>query len=63
MMTNLEKIRKMTVDELVKQNVRPFTYMNGYKTDTEFHTSDNSIFDTRDEAEEYEHKWLNSEAE
>ena len=62
-MTNLEKIRKMTIDELVKHNVKSFTYMNGYKPDTEFHTSNNSIFDTRDEAEEYEHKWLNNEAE
>lgn len=60
-MTNLDKIKSLTVEEMVHLNVRAFTYMSGYKAVTDFYTTDQTVFDTREEAEEYEKKWLNGE--
>lgn len=62
-MTNLDKIKSLTVEEMAHLNVRAFTYMNGYRATTDFYTTDQTIFDTREEAEEYEIKWLNGEVD
>ena len=62
-MTNREKIETMTMEELTKHNVRPFSYMNGYRPQTGFLCSDSMMFDTREEAEEHEFEWLNNESE
>ena len=60
-MTNLQKIKSLTVEEMAHFNVRAFTYMNGYRAVTDFYTTDQTIFYTREEAEAYEIKWLNGE--
>lgn len=60
-MTNLEKIKSLTVEEMAHLNVRAFSYMNGYRVATDFYTTDQSVFPTREEAEEYEIKWLNGD--
>lgn len=57
-MTNYEKIKSLTVEEMAKFNVKPFCYMNGYRASVDFYTTDQHIFNTREEAEEYELKWL-----
>lgn len=62
-MTNYEKIKSLTVKEMAKLNVKSFIYMRGYMAAVEFHTTDNSIFNTEDEALEYEEKWLLSEVD
>lgn len=62
-MTNLEKIKSLTVEEMAHLNVRAFSYMSGYRAITDFYTTDQSIFPTREEAEEYEIKWLNGEVD
>lgn len=62
-MTNLEKIKSLTVEEIAHLNVRAFTYMNGYRADTDFYTTDQTVFNTRKEAEEHEIKWLNGETD
>ena len=62
-MNNIEKIRSMTGKELAHHNVRCFCYMNGYRSCTDFYTSDYAIFGTREEAEAYELEWLDKEVE
>lgn len=62
-MTNYEKLKSLTVEEMAKLNVKSFTYMNGYRAVVEFHTTDQNIFDTREEAEKYERKWLLNEVD
>lgn len=59
-MTNYESIKNMSIEDMAKMNVKAFMYMNGYRSNVEYHTTDQSIFDTREEAEEYELKWLQS---
>lgn len=62
-MTNYEKIKSLTVKEMAKLNVKSFMYMRGYMPVVEFHTTDCSIFDTEEEALEYEEKWLLGEVD
>lgn len=59
-MTNYEFIKNMRIEDMAKMNVRAFTYMNGYRAQTDFYTTDQHIFNTRKEAEEYELEWLKS---
>ena len=59
-MTNYESIKNMSIEDMAKMNVKTFMYMNGYRANVEYHTTNQSIFDTREEAEEYELKWLQS---
>lgn len=59
-MTNYESIKNMSIEDMAKMNVKAFMYMNGYRSNVEYHTTNQSIFDTREEAEEYELKWLQS---
>lgn len=59
-MTNYELIKNMSIEDMAKMNVKTFMYMNGYTPNVEYHTTNQSIFDTREEAEEYELKWLQS---
>lgn len=37
--------------------------MSGYRAVTDFYTTDQSVFPTREEAEEYEIKWLNGDVD
>lgn len=60
-MNNYQKIKSLSKKDLAKFNVKTFTYMNGYKSTTEFHTTNGSIFSTRKEAEKYENDWLSKE--
>ncbi len=60
MMTNYEFIINMSIEDMAKMNVKPFMYMNGYRPNVEWHTTDQTIFDTREEAESYELEWLKS---
>lgn len=62
-MTNYEKLKSLTVEEMAHLNVKSFMYMRGYMPDVEFHTTDCSIFDTREEAIEHEKKWLLGEVD
>lgn len=62
-MTNYEKIKSLTVKEIAKLNVKSFVYMRGYMPAVEFHTTDCSIFNTEEEALEYEEKWLLGEVD
>lgn len=62
-MTNYEKIKSLKVEEMACINVRQHVYMNGYKPCVDFYTTDQNIFDTREEAEEYEGKWLLDEVD
>lgn len=59
-MTNYEFIKNMSIEDMAKMNVKAFTYMNGYRVQTDFYTTDQHIFDTREEAEKYELEWLQS---
>ena len=59
-MTNYEFIKNMNVEDMAKMNVRAFTYMSGYRIQTDFYTTDQHIFNTREEAEKYELEWLKS---
>ena len=46
-MTNYESIKNMSIEDMAKMNVKAFMYMNGYRTNVEYHTTNQSIFDTR----------------
>ena len=59
-MTNYEFIKNKSIEDMAKMNVKAFTYMNGYRVQTDFYTTDQHIFDTREEAEKYELEWLQS---
>lgn len=59
-MTNYESIKNMSIEDMAKMNVKTFMHMNGYRVDVEYYTTNQSIFATREEAEEYELKWLQS---
>lgn len=57
-MTNYEKIKSLTIKEMACLNVKQHVYMSGYRPCVDFYTTDQTIFNTREEAEEYEGKWL-----
>lgn len=57
-MTNFEKIKSLTLEEMASLNVKPFTYNSGYNVTTDYHTTDGSIHETREQAESYERAWL-----
>ena len=59
-MTNYESIKNMSIEDMAKMNVKTFMYTNGYRPTVEYHTTNQNIFNTREEAEEYELKWLQS---
>lgn len=59
-MTNYEFIKNMSIENMAKMNVKSFMYTNGYRPNVEWHTTDQHIFDTREEAEKYELEWLKS---
>ena len=62
-MTNYEKIKSLIIEEMACLNVKQHVYMSGYRPAVDFYTTDQNIFDTREEAEEYERKWLRSEVD
>lgn len=62
-MTNFEKIKNLTIEEMASLNVKSFTYNSGYNVSTDYHTSDGSIYETRDQAELYERSWLQREVD
>lgn len=59
-MTNYELIKNMSIEDMAKMNVKAFMYMNGYRSNVEYHTTNQTIFDMREEAESYELEWLKS---
>ena len=61
-MTNLERIQKMTVEEMARFNVR---YMAADDEMPYYETSDGEVFeyDEEEQAIKYEINWLNSECE
>ena len=61
-MENYQKIIEMNVEELAREFVMPVTYMSGYYAQTTFWARHVGEFDTREEAEEAELKWLTSDA-
>lgn len=60
-MNNYEKIKSLSIKELAKINVKYQSYMNGYRPDAQYVTTDGNIFDFREVAEKYEEEWLNQE--
>ena len=62
-MSNFEKIKSLTIEQMAKLNVRCVQYDMDFETYTEYVTSDGSEFDTRELAEEYELNWLNQEVD
>lgn len=62
-MTNYEKLKLLTVEEMACLNVKQHVYMSGYRPCVDFYTTDQNIFNTREEAEEYERKWLLGEVD
>lgn len=60
-MKNCQKIIEMNAEELAKEFVMPVTYMRGYYVQTTFWARHVGEFDTREEAEEAELKWLTSD--
>lgn len=42
-MTNYESIKNMSIEDMAKMNVKAFMYMNGYRSNVEYHTTDQSI--------------------
>lgn len=61
-MNNYEKILTLSIEEMARRNViRRYTNHDfGFWTDS-FYTSDGTLFDTREDAEEYELEWLKRE--
>ena len=62
-MNNFEKIRSLSLEEMASLNVKAFIYNSGYNVVTDYHTTDGSIYDTRDQAESYERSWLQQEVD
>lgn len=62
-MTNFPKIKSLTIKEIASLNVKSFTYNCGYNVAIDYHTSDGSIYETRDQAESYERLWLQQEVD
>lgn len=62
-MTNFEKIKNLTIEEMASLNVKSFTFNSGHNVSTDYHTSDGSIYETRDQAESYERSWLQQEVD
>lgn len=62
-MSNFEKILTLTIEEMAHMNVKSFCYMNGYNSQTDYYTTDGSIFYTREEAEQYELEWLKKDVD
>lgn len=60
-MTNRDKIRNMTIEELAELSVFAFTYMSGYRTNTVYRGHDGVDYDTKDDAIHAEIQWLNDE--
>ena len=57
--TNADKIRSMSDEELAKNSVVPFTYLNGYRSDTIFFGVNTRYYaDTVEEAVRVEMEWL-----
>lgn len=57
---NIDKIKSLTIDELVKQFVTSFMYPSGYRTDTIFISIHTGYFNIEEEAVKSEIKWLKS---
>ena len=57
-MTNFEKIKSLSLEEMAELNVQAFIYNSGYHVKVDYNTTDGNIFGTRDEAKEYEKSWL-----
>ena len=65
-MTNFEKIKSLTIDEMALINVNSRTYNSyshtiGFHEVTDYETTDGNLFDTREQAESYERSWLQQE--
>lgn len=60
--TNADKIRQMSDEELAEFLVMSFTYQNGYRVDTIFRGHDSPDCETREEAEILQLQWLKMEA-
>lgn len=62
-MTNFERIKGMSVDELAELSVSSFAYMSGYKADTLFRGHNGIDYCTREEAVMAELEWIESECD
>lgn len=62
-MTNYEKIKGMSVEELAELGVYSFTYMSGYRADTLFRGHNGIDYSTKEEAVRAEKEWLESECD
>lgn len=60
-MTNYEKIRTLSINQLARLNVKGYLYSCGYRPQMDFITSDGNILSDKEEAIEYEINWLNNE--
>ena len=57
-MTNYEKIKTLTLDQMAELNVK---VVSDYYSKMYCDTTDGNRFDTRDQAESYERSWLQQE--
>ena len=60
-MTNADRIRNMSNEELAKEMVVPFMHMCGYLPNCVFHSNHCEQFNDREEAWKEELEWLESE--
>lgn len=60
-MTNLNKIKTLTVKELAQLNIKSHIYNVGYQVMCDFITTDGNVFGSKPEAVQYELEWLQSE--
>ena len=61
-MTNVNRIRAMSDEELAEMGVMPFMYMSGYHSNTFYRGAYSGMdYDTHDEAYAGELEWLRAE--
>lgn len=62
-MTNYERLKSMSIEEMARQNIKPVMVNIGYQLHTIFITSDGYQSEDKYEAFEQELEWLKSEVE
>lgn len=62
-MNNYEKIKSLNIEQMATLNVKSFQHNSGYQVFTDYHTTDGSVYDTREQAEAYERSWLQQEVD
>lgn len=60
-LTNFEKLKLLSIEQLSQLNVRSHFYNAGYQVMCDFITTDGNLFSEKWEAIEYEKEWLRSE--